>query len=46
MGQKIAEQEIIQGENSFQISNGNIGIYFLRFKSSGKTVKLVRSYKG
>jgi len=46
MGQKIAEQEIIQGENSFQTSNGNNGIYFLRFKSSGKTVKLVRSYKG
>ncbi len=45
LGQKLEERKIEIGENKFKISDNSSGIYLLKFKNSGRVVKLICSGK-
>ncbi len=45
LGQKVEERKIEIGENKFEFTYNSSGIYLLKFKNSGRVMKLVSSGK-
>jgi hypothetical protein len=45
LGQKLEERKIEIGENKFEFTHNSSGIYLLKFKNSGRVVKLICSGK-